>query len=244
MKTVLFPALDPVLNGGIPEGDQILVSGPPGSGKTILAMQFIHEGVKNGENGVFFTLDSEKSYLIDQMKGAGIDAKKLIEEGKIDIIELNPTDIYVLLDDISRHVQRLGAKRMVLDSLSILYVYCGSYRNLPEDLIEFLGKTDYPPPIGMGTAVKKQMLYTVMSMIRKLGVTTLLISELSKDSRWFSRDTVSEFACDGIILLDYNVLGATVTRTLSTVKMRRSKYREGVHEFKITEKGIELQLSP
>lgn len=244
MRNVSFPALDPVLKGGIPEGDQILISGPPGSGKTILAMQFIQEGVKKGENGVFFTLDSEKNYLINQMKGAGINAQKLIDDGKIDIIELNPKDIYVLLDDIGKHIKRLNARRVVLDSLSILYVYCGSYRNLPEDLMEFLDQTNYQPPIGIGNAVKKQMLYTVMSTIRGFGTTTLLISELSKDSKWFSRDTVSEFACDGIILLDYNVLGATVTRTLSTVKMRRSKYREGVHEFKITDKGIELQVTP
>ena len=240
MKAVTFPTLDPVLGGGIPEGDQVLISGPPGSGKSILAMQFIHEGVKNGENGIFFTMDSEKNYLINQMKGAGIDAEKLITDKKIDIIELNPTDIYVLLDDMRKHIERMNAKRIVIDSLSIIYVYCGSYRNMPEDLIEFLKKTDYTPPIGMADAVKKQMLYTVMSRIRNFGCTTILVSELSKDSKWFSRDTVSEFACDGIILLDYHVLGAAVTRTLSVIKMRRSDYKEGVHEFKITDKGIEL----
>jgi circadian clock protein KaiC len=243
MASVTFPALNPILQGGFPEGDQILVSGPPGSGKTILAMQFIHEGVRNGEKGVFFTMDSERKYLLDQMKGAGIDAQKLIEGGMMDIVELNPNDLYVLLDDMEKHIRRIGAKRVVLDSLSILYVYCGTYRNLPEDLIEFLKKTSFSPPIGMGEEMKKQMLYSVMSRIRAFGPTTLLISELSKDSKWFSRDTVSEFACDGIILLDYHHLGATVTRTMSVVKMRRSDYREGVHEFRITPKGIEVLLS-
>jgi circadian clock protein KaiC len=240
MKTVVFPSLDPILKGGIPEGDQILVSGPPGSGKTILAMQFIHEGVQNGENGVFFTLDSEKKYLIKQMEGAGLDAEKLIEEGKIDVIELDPRDIYILLDDMEKHIKRLDAKRVVVDSLSIVHVYCGAYRNLPEDLIEFLKQTKYSPPIGMGDAMKKQMLYTVMSRIRHFGCTTLLISELSKDSKWYSRDTISEFACDGILLLDYHFLGAAVTRTISIVKMRRSNYSEGVHEFKISDVGITL----
>ncbi len=243
MKTVAFPALDGILKGGIPEGDQILVSGPPGSGKSILAMQFIHEGVQKGENGVFFTLDSEKNYLLNQMKGAGIDAQKLIQEGRMDVIELDPTDIYVLLDDMENHIKRMNARRVVLDSLSILHVYCGSYKNLPEDIIDFLKNTKHRPPIGMSEDVKKQMLYTVMSRIRKFGCTTLLVSELSKDSKWFSRDTVSEFACDGIILLDYHVLGAAgVTRTLSVVKMRRKNYQEGVQEFRISQKGIELML--
>ncbi|MBU1681615.1 MAG: ATPase domain-containing protein [Candidatus Micrarchaeota archaeon] len=241
MKTVSFPSLDPIMSGGVPKGDQVLVSGPPGSGKTILAMQFIYEGVKNGEPGIFFTMDSERNYLIDQMKGAGIDAQKLIDGGKMDIIELDPSDIYVLLDDIEKHIKRIGAKRIVVDSLSIVYVYCGTYRNLPEDLIEFLKKTNFHPPIGMGDEMKKQLLYTVMNRIRHFSCTTLLISELSKDSKWFSRDTISEFACDGILLLDYHFLGAAITRTLSIVKMRRSNYSEGVHEFRITNKGIEIQ---
>ena len=241
MKTVQFPSLEPVLNGGIPEGDQILVSGPPGSGKSILAMQFIYEGIQNGENGVFFTLDSERDFLISQMEGAGINVSELIKEGKLDVIELDPQDVYVLLDDMERHVKRLDAKRMVLDSLSILYVYCGSYRNMPEDLMAFLEKTRFNPPISMGNSIKKQMLYGIMTRIRHMGCTSLLISELSKNSKWFSRDTISEFACDGILLLDYHILGAAgVTRTLSVVKMRRSEYKEGIHEFKITRKGIAL----
>lgn len=240
MKTTIFPSLAPILNGGIPEGDQILISGPPGSGKTMLAMRFIYEGIQNGENGVFFTLDSEKDYLINQMKGTGIAVDKLIAEGKMDIVQLDPHDVYVILDEMERHIKRLNAKRVVLDSLSILYVYCGSYRNLPEDLIAFLQDTKFQPPVSMGNALKKQMLYSLMRKIRYFGCTTMLISELSKNSKWFSRDTISEFACDGIILLDYHVMGAAVSRTISIVKMRRSDYQEGVSEFRITNDGITL----
>jgi len=241
MKTTSFPSLRPILKDGLPKGDQILISGTPGSGKTILAMQFIHEGIKNGENGVFFTMDSEREYLIEQMKNTGINVDKLIEDEKMEIIELDPTDVYVALDEMKKHIKKIGAKRMVLDSLSILSVYCGSYRNLPEDLIAFLKETKYQPPIAITESVKKQMLYSIMHDIRQLGCTSLLISELSRDSKWFSRDTISEFACDGIILLEYHTMGtAGVTRTISIVKMRKSKYKEGVYEFNITEKGIEI----
>lgn len=242
MAFTTFPTLSSIMARGLPTTDQILVSGPPGSGKSILAMQFIQDGVMSGQNGVFFTLENSRQYIIDQMAAVGLDAASYIAEGKMDVVRLDPVDIYVMLDDMERHVARLGAKRIVLDSLSVLAVYCASYRNMPEDLIAFLEKTQYPPPIAMGGAIKKQMLYAVLSRIRALGCTTLLISELSRGSKWFSRDRVSEFVCDGIILLDYNLLGAAgMTRTISVVKMRRGDYVAGVHEFRIAQKGFVIE---
>lgn len=235
-----FNALKPLLHTGFPKGDQVLVSGPPGSGKTILGMQFIQEGAAKGENGIFFTLDSSVEYIKRQMEGIGMQVDKLAAEGRLSIVQLKPADIYVLLDDMKKAIKRNNAKRIVVDSISVLYVYCGSYRNLPEDLISFLQETDRRPPIAVGDSLQKQMLYTLMREIRGFGCTALLVSELPKDSKWFSRDTVSEFACDGILLMDYNVLGAAVTRTISIVKMRRSSYLEGVHEFQIGKSGIKI----
>ena len=241
MTSVPFQLLKPVLPQGIPEGNQMLISGPPGSGKTILAIQFLLDGIKNGESGIFFSLEADKNALVGQMASMGMDLKKPIKEGKLDIITLDPADIYILLDDMEQHVSRLGAKRIVLDSISILSVYGATYRNLPEDLIAFLEKTKYTPPISTSSSIKSQMLYMTMSRIRKLGCTSVLISELSRNSKWYSRDKVSEFFCDGIILMDYHVLGAAgVTRTLSVVKMRGTGFSEGVYEFKIAKNGIKL----
>lgn len=229
------------MQDGIPEGDQILISGPPGSGKSIMAMQFLMEGIKAGERGIFFTLENRPEFLIDQMEGIGLEVKKAVAAGDLEIVELQPNDIYVLLDEMGERVKKLDAKRIALDSLSVLAVYCGSYRNLPEDLIAFMEKTPHRPPITLGGQVKKQMLYHVLSEVRRLKCTTIMISELAKSSKFYSRDTVSEFACDGLILLDYNLIGAAgVTRTLSIVKMRRCSYKEGMHEISIGMKGIKL----
>jgi len=241
MRYSAFPSLSEVLRSGLPSGDQVLVSGPPGSGKSILSMRFLVEGAKAGEKGIYFTLESRRDYIIEQMEGLGMEVRPLLEKGLLEVVELDASDIYVLLDDMSKRISAMEASRMVLDSLSILYVYCSSYRNLPEDMIAYVKETQYPPPISMGDSVKKQMLYHVLTKIRALGCTSLLVSELSKDSRWYSRDRTSEFFCDGIILLDYHVLGgAGVTRTLSIVKMRRSPFTEGVHEFTIGEGGLKL----
>ena len=241
-KKVKFLCLNKILPGGIPVGEQVLISGTPGTGKTALAMQFIYEGANSGENGLYVTLDGGGiDSVLDEAASFGMDFRQLTSKKKIDVIRLDPTDIYAFLDDLEKNVKKLNAKRLVIDSLSILTVYAASYRNLPEDIIAFLQETKYKPPITMSDNIKKQMIYTVLREIRRMGCTTIMISELPREARWYSRDTVSEFACGGIILLEYHLLGgAGVSRTLSVVKMRKTKYVEGVHEFKLTSSGFKL----
>ncbi|MFH1257959.1 MAG: ATPase domain-containing protein [Candidatus Micrarchaeota archaeon] len=244
-KNVGFKPLDSIIPDGVHAGDQILVSGTPGTGKTLLAMQFISEAARAGETGIYATFESSTGYLTEQAERLGLGVRELAANGKLEIIRLDPSDLYAAFDDLKEHVKKLGAKRLVIDSVSIMTVYASSYRNLPEDMIEFLKKTTHQPPIAMGDGIKKQMIYYMLEEIRKLGCTTILISELPKNSEWYSRDTVSEFICDGIILLDQQILGEeNVLRTVTVVKLRGGDYKGGVHEFIIKKgKGIVVKNS-
>ncbi len=223
--------LDRILSGGLPEGDLILVSGTPGTGKTVLGLRFICSGAEAGEPGLFVSFDSDKDFILEQARGLELGLDECIEKNKAFVLRLDPSDIYRALDDIERKAREMGARRLVVDSLSVLAVYATSYRNLPEDLIAFLQETKHAPPIMMGEVVQKQMIYTILSRLRRLGCTTMVTSELSKNSEWFSRDTVSEFAADGIILLDQHALGEENVRTLQVVKMKRMKFEEGIFRF-------------
>ena len=223
--------LDKMIAGGIPGGDLVLVSGTPGAGKTILALKFICSGAEANEPGVFVSFDSEADEILAQSRSLRLGLEELVENKKAVLARVDSTDIYKALDDIEKKVKEIGAKRLVIDSISVLSVYASSYRNLPEDLITFLQETKHAPPILMGEVTQKQMVYHIISRIRRLGCTTIITSELSKNSDWFSRDTVSEFACDGIILLDQHALGEENIRTLQVVKMRRTEHAEGVHQF-------------
>jgi circadian clock protein KaiC len=240
---VEFKALRQVLPNGFKAGDQILVSGTPGTGKTLLGLQFIAQGAELGEFGIYVSFESDVSYLAEQGERLGLGVKKLIENGKLLILRLAPDDLYAAIDELGEQVRKHGAKRIVLDSISIMTVYAGSYRNLPEDLIEFLKKTPHYPPVVVGENVKKQMTYHLLDQIRRLGATAMLISELPKNSEWYSRDTVSEFVSDGIILMDQQILGEDhAVRTITIVKMRGAPYKEGVFEFEIKHgKGILLK---
>lgn len=230
---------------GINKGDQILLSGTPGTGKTLLALQFLAEGAVLGEKGVFVSFESDEDYLIQQAAGIGLNLSDLIREGKIKIIKPDPSDIYLALDEIKESVKQLSALRLCLDSVSIMSVYSASYRNLPEDLVEFMQKVSHHPPIAFGDNIQKQMIYYLLKKIRSLGATTLLISELPKNSEWYSRDTISEFVSDGIILLDQQLLGEeNVVRTIAIVKLRGSAYRQGVFEFNFEHgKGVVVKVN-
>lgn len=238
-------ALDNLLEGGLPSGDQVLITGPPGSGKSFLAIQYIYEGGKAGEPSLYVTLDSDREFVLSQAKELGFDFTELSKKGACAVVTLDPTDIYHALDELGQLVRKMKVKRLVIDSVSIMAVHAAGYKNLPEDLIAFLQESKHAPPITVAEAVQKQMIYYVLSRIRKLGCTTLLISELPRESVWFSRDTISEFTSDGIILLDQQILGeGNNVRTLAIVKMRRTHYRAGVYEFQIVpDKGIVLSTS-
>jgi KaiC/GvpD/RAD55 family RecA-like ATPase len=234
--------LDTLLDGGIPKDDLLLVSGMPGTGKSILGLQFIYNGATNGEPGAYISFEQNGEYLKEQAKGLGMDFGPLIAKNKVVLRHLDVRDLYKTLDDLKQIVDKIKAKRLVIDSISTFSVYATSYRNLPEDLITFLKETDHVPPISLGDNIQKQMVHTILDEIRKLGCTTILTSELSRESEWYSRDTISEFACDDIILLDFNILGEmNIVRTMSIVKSRRGKFKHGVYEFKIVSgKGVVL----
>ena len=127
-------------NTGIPAGYVVFVIGSPGSGKTTLGLQFLYNGAtKFGENGVYVSLDEDPHYLEKNAASMGLDLKKLIDEEKLVIVDASPIrflpgevklgDISVgkrefalisLIDAIRKNVERIDAKRLVVDPLATL----------------------------------------------------------------------------------------------------------------------------
>lgn len=236
--------LDSLLLGGIPEREQVLVSGGPGTGKSLLGMQFVINGARLGEKGLFVSLDGGVDCVTAQARSLGLGLDEVMAKGKVIVSALSASDIYKMINEIEELVKKNGVTRLVLDSISTAAVYASSYRNLPEDLLAFLEESHNVPLLVLGESVQRQMIYYVVEKIRALGCTAILTSELPKTSEWYSRDTVSEFACDGIIFLDQQILGEdNLVRTLAVVKMRGSDYRKGVYEFDIRPKeGIAIKV--
>src|SRR5437867_5630860 len=112
--------LDEMLGGGIAAGSAVLVSGPAGSGKSTVAIQFLAEGVKQGEPGVFAMFEETPIKYLEQAQGYGIDLQQMSDDRMVKQVYLRPLDLSVdeTLHEIQEAVKAIGAKRVVIDSLT------------------------------------------------------------------------------------------------------------------------------
>lgn len=214
-----IPGLDELIEGGLPKGRTVLVTGTAGSGKTTLGIQFLYNGAtKYGENGLFVTLQEELPDLIQDMARYGWDLEALRQRGKLALVqspipfEVNQEriDIDAILDTIHKHSMQVDAKRIVFDSIAQL--------GLP-----------YTDPVAL-----RRDIMRLGAMLRELGCTTLLITEMVAGEQKVSRYGVEEFLAQGVILLHF----APTYRAIQVAKLRGTKHDTGIHRLRLTEKGI------
>jgi KaiC/GvpD/RAD55 family RecA-like ATPase len=171
--------LDIALSGGFPRRSAILVNGGPGTGKTILGITFLWNGIEAGENGVFVSLSEAKREMYENMEKFGMDLKKVEDQGKFGFLEIIGADGKAMGDQLAQVfgvISKIGAKRVVIDSYSAITRAFES---------EYQGR---------------QILSTIVQrLIRGMGCTTLIISEGEFKT---SSGYISEgFLTDGVISL-------------------------------------------
>lgn len=214
------PGLDEVMAKGFEKNSINLVSGGAGTGKSILAMQFIVNGIKKfNEPGVFVTFEEEKERIQKHMLKLGWDLKKLEAENKLVIIEYTPEQVKKMISEgggaVELAISRIKAKRIVIDSLTAFSLL------FKEGL------------------ARREALLGLFKMIEKWGCTALLVGEHESDvERHQSRDV--EFEVDGIILLYYLRKGDSRNRALEILKLRGSKHSSRIFPMKITDEGVKI----
>ena len=142
------------------------------------------------------------------------------------IINISPKNIKEnTASEILKRAQELHVKRLVIDSLSALSI------NTP---------TTYSSVADLTEISIQRFMYLFIDDIREYntGITALLITQAIKGQ--LSRDTISEFICDGIINIAYDALGGKYSRSLTIQKMRETKHDEDVHPLEISDKGITI----
>ncbi|MFH0861859.1 MAG: ATPase domain-containing protein [Candidatus Altiarchaeota archaeon] len=229
--------LDDLIEGGIPVGFNVLVSGLPGTGKTILGLQFIHEGVKNGEPGIYVSFEQFREDIIKQAEQFGW--SDIRNEKLFSLLSIKHKDIQSFMGYLRDEVAAKKARRLVIDSLSVLSVYTNILEDTEQTrLVELSMDLHSKVPLD-AYQLRRQTVYHILSKIKSLGVTTLLISEqMGPDG---GRDEVSEFVCDGLIYFNKVNVGNDVIRSALVEKMRQTRINAGNHTMDFSAGGIVVQ---
>ena len=230
--------LDELLHGGFPEGSVTLVSGTPGTGKTIVCFQYIWQGLQNGEKCLFLSSDERIENLIKQARKLGFDFQPAIDNNQMKFLYLNldRSDIH---KDVEQEISGGQYDRVVLDSLTPLSEVPVWVVNKGKEIIPaFEGTTNTSAfPLDSIQAMRVH-IRRIMGILDQDDCTTLVTSEIPEGSRNLSRDSISEFLVDGILLLD---LDMTMDRRKITIrKMRGTKHTLKPHDIQIDAGGIRL----
>ena len=215
-----IPGIDELTNGGIPKGSNVLISGGPGTGKTILATQYLYNGaLQYGEPGVFVTLEGNVRDIAWNMESFQWDIKSLQDQGMFTIYKLgmeyikDKDDLNAKLDEqlteIAKEVQEINAKRLVIDSTTVFGAY-------------------------LETSLLRTTLFKLCDRLKTMGCTTLLTSETQSNKNVFSAFGVEEFVVDGVIALYFS----PPNRSLFVRKMRGTSHDKNPHPLEITQKGL------
>jgi len=228
--------LDEQLTGGLPNKSITLISGTPGSGKTILCFNFIWEGLKNNEKCLYLTSDERVENILKQATELGFDFQDYMNNGtlKIMYLDLEKADIH---KDMDREISSGTYSRVILDSLTpvseVPVWMSGVHEVIPNE-----GATDIKRYPAGSIAATRMHVRRIMGILSKDNCTAMVTSEIPEGSRSLSRDTISEFLVDGIILLD---MDTTMDRRKLTIrKMRATKHTLKPHDIQITEGGIKF----
>lgn len=220
-----IPGFDELIQGGIPEGASVLVGGGPGAGKTIMAMQYIYEGARSyNDPGLYVTLETGLKDITWNMQSFNWDIKTLQDKNMMKIYRLNfgasrdPIKVEEQVEKelaiITKMVDSIDAKRLVIDSVTAFGVWVSEPGALRHMLFEFVNR------------------------LKETGCTTILTSEIAEESRnKFSAFGVEEFVVDGVVALYFT----PPNRSIFVRKMRGTNHSKSVHAFDVVENGIEVR---
>lgn len=214
---------DKLVEGGIPEGFTVLVSGTTGSGKTTFLIHYIYEGLKRGERAIFITLEQTPEDILEIAEIFGMDLKKYINGGKLKMIHFRPIDLAIsgdwkeLIYNISSEILDFKPTRVAIDGFAVLLSMLKSEWEIRRFVME---------------------LYL---SLKKYKATVLITSEIPEgEENKLSRFGVEEFIVDGIILLYFLRVGGETFGNIEIRKMRLTKHAHGQYPLYFTEKGLKV----
>ena len=230
--------LDEILGGGFPKGRTILVVGSPGSGKTILAIQFLHAGAVAGERSIYITFDEKPEQVKQNVSEFGWDLDRLEGEGKIMFVDATP---FRRAGSVERQEQRSLPFQEVLPEISFGGLVDTVKRLADEEDVTRLAvdpitslSVRYQSPVKRRRAML--MLFDALS---STGATCLVTSEL-RTAMLSRRFQLEEFLSQGVVLLRTGIHQGNVVRAVQVEKMRGIAHDTQLRPYAIGQNGIEV----
>ena len=234
-----IPGFDKLIEGGFPKNFVILLAGTPGTGKSIFSLEYIYNGAASlNENGVYITLEQKVENLKKQALQFGWDFDELEKKEKVVIEKMDEFDVGITIKKIKKSIEKINAKRLVVDSLSGILAQVSMHRELFSQVRGMYPATGAQLQMTQDKESMRKVIWDIFMRLSDLNCTTLIPSEIPVGTEQLSSDGVSEFACDGVILLKKLTMGREGIRTVSVEKMRSTKIDEAKHDLQFTKKGI------
>ena len=217
--------LDEITHGGLPRGRTVLVAGSAGSGKTVLAMEFIVRGaLQYDEPGVFMAFEETSEELTQNTDSLGFKLNDLIDQKKVivdhvyiersEMEETGEYDLEGLFVRLGHAIDSIGAKRVALDTLEVLF---GGFSN---------------------TSILRAELRRLFRWLKSKGVTAIITGEGGE--RTITRHGLEEYVSDCVIALNHKLENQIATRRLRIVKYRGSAHGADEYPFLISDQGISV----
>lgn len=214
--------LDAMIQGGIPERTLMVAIGSPGTGKTTLGLQFLEEGLQNGEKAVYITLEESRERVIRSATEKNLAFDEYHDDGQLAVIDIDPVEmansLQTIRSELPRLIDNFGATRLVLDSVSLLEM-------MYED-----------------RATRRNEIFDFTKSLKQSGVTTLMTSEASEESPYTSRHKIVEYLTDAVFVLQY-VRPSDFRETRLAIeiqKIRDAHHSRETKPYEITNDGLNV----
>jgi circadian clock protein KaiC len=213
-----IPGLDRMLEGGLLTGSIALVQGAPGTGKTTLGMQFLHEGVKqHDEAGLLITFEQFPHTLYRDALNYGWNLREMEQDGKLRVVFTSPqvflSSLQSPISPINSAIRDMGVQRAVIDSVT-------QFQTLSRDPVELRAYYNH-----------------LINGLRREGITSLLLSEDSSPDFVRGDRGRLAFVVDSVILLRYVEIDSVMQRALAVLKTRGSDHDMAIRRFEINKSG-------